>query len=317
MMKLRIVPLTLALTFGSAFFVSAQAPPAPPAPQTTTPQTAAPQVSAADLALQNAALGEVVDRLARQLHFVLVPPPGGLVGTVTINSYGETRSLDARNLLDLILRINGYAGQQEGDVYRVVKMLDLIHQPIPIQKAGRDIPEDDQVMLNLVFLKYITVDELSKVLDQFSGEYAKIIPYAPANLLFILDNRRNMKRIIDLIAEFDSDMFTNQRVRLYELENARPSDVQKDLDNVLKAISLDNKTVTVHFLPVDRINLLIAVAPNPGVFETIENWISKFDIPPVVASGGVDTYVYSVRYGQNNCLAQALNMLFAPTTGGY
>ena len=248
---------------------------------------------------------------------LVLPPAPGLVGSVSINSYGETKSLDARNLLEMILRINGYALVQEGDVYRVVKMLDAMHQPIPIQQsAGRDIPEDDQIMLNLVFLKYITVDELSKVLTEFMGENARTVTYAPANLLFILDNRRNMHRIMDLIAQFDSDMFTNQRVRLFELEHARPSDVQKDLENVLKAISLDNKTVTVHFLAVDRINMLIAVAPNPGVFDTIEQWISKFDIPATVAAGAVDTYVYSVRYGQNNCLAQALNQLFNPGAPG-
>ncbi len=218
-------------------------------------------------------------------------------------------------MLDLILRINGYAGVQEGDVYRVVKMVDSMHQPIPIQISGKEVPEDDQIMLDLVFLKYITVDELEKVLREFIGENAKVITYSPANLLFILDSRRNMKRITDLIAQFDSDVFTNQRVRLFELENARPSDVQKDLDNVLKAISLDNKTSTVHFLAVDRINILIAVAPNPGVFDTVEEWIHKFDIPATVASGAVDTYVYTVRYGRNDCLAQALNQLFNPSAG--
>jgi len=256
--------------------------------------------------------------LARQLHYILVLPPGGLAGSVSINSYGETKSLDARNLLEMILRINGYALVPQGDVYRVVKMLDALHQPIPIQAAGHDIPADDQIMLNLVFLKYVTVDELGKVLNEFVGEYAKVITYAPANLLFILDNRRNMSRVMDLIQQFDSDTFTNQRVRLYELKDAKPSDVQKDLESVLKAISLDNKTITVHFLPVDRINLLIAVAPNPGVFDTIENWIAKFDIAPVVAAGGIDTYVYSVRYGRNDCLAQALNQLFNPSaSSGY
>jgi general secretion pathway protein D len=324
MMKIRIVSLIVSLSVVCASL--AQAPPAQaPAAQTPAaqapapapaPAAPAPQVSAADLALQNAALGEVVDRLARQLHYILVPPPGGLVGTVTINSYGETKSLDARNLLDMILRINGYAGQQEGEEYRVFKMVDAMHQPIPIQQlAGHDIQEDDQIMLNLVFLKYITVDELSKVLDELKGENAKVLTYAPANLLFILDNRRNMKRLMDLIAQFDSDTFINQRVRTYELEHARPSDVQKDLEGVLKAISLDNKTVTVHFLPIDRINLLIAVAPNAGVFETIDEWITKFDIPATVAAGAVDTYVYSVRYGRNDCLAQALNQLFSPAIG--
>jgi general secretion pathway protein D len=317
-MKIRIVSLIPSLIHVSALLVLAQAPAPPPQPAAPPPPAA--QVSAADLVLQNAALGEVVDRLARQLHMVLVLPPApGLTGSVSINSYGETKSLDARNLLEMILRINGYTLVQEGDVYRVVKMLDAIHQPIPIQQAaGRDIPEDDRIMLNLVFLKYITVDELSKVLDQFIGENAKVITYAPANLLFILDNRRNLHRIMDLIAQFDSDMFTNKRVRLFELEHARPSDVQKDLEGVLKAISLDNKTVTVHFLAVDRLNLLIAVAPNPGVFETLEDWIAKFDIPAKVAAGAVDTYVYSVRYGENSCLAQALNQLFNPgTPSGY
>jgi general secretion pathway protein D len=317
MLKIRI----LSLIFVCAFVVTAQAPPAQ-APAAATPQivapapTPAPQVSAADLALQNAALSEVVDRLARQLHFVLVPPPGGLVGSVTINSYGETRNLDARNLLDMILRINGYGGQQEGDEYRVFKMLDAMHQPIPIQQvAGRDIPDDDQIMLNLIFLKYITVEELEKILKEFIGENAKILTYSPANLLFIMDNRRNMKRIVSLIDQLDGDMFTNQRVRLFQLEHARPSDVQKDLEGVLKAISLDAKTNTVHFLAVDRINMLIAVTPNPTMFETIEEWIGKFDIPATVAAGAVDIYLYTVRYGRNDCLAQALNQLFNPGVG--
>ena len=37
-------------------------------------------------------------------------------------------------------------------------------------------------MLNLVFLKYITSDELAKVLQQFIGEGGQLVTYAPANL---------------------------------------------------------------------------------------------------------------------------------------
>ena len=49
-------------------------------------------------------------------------------------------------------------------------------------------------MLNLVFLKYATADDLSKVLLLFVGEGSKITVYPPANLLFILDSRRNGDR---------------------------------------------------------------------------------------------------------------------------
>src|SRR5208282_3880655 len=131
---------------------------------------------------------------------------------------------------------------------------------------------------------------------------------------------RNMRRIMDLVSMFDSDTFANQRVRLFEVTNTRPSDVQKDLENVLKAVSLDGKNITVRFLPVDRINTLIAVAPNPGVFDTISEWLRKLDIPvKVTLGGGSENHVYRLRYGRAECVAMALNKLYGVggSYGGY
>jgi general secretion pathway protein D len=88
------------------------------------------------------------------------------------------------------------------------------------------------------------------------------------------------------------------------------------LENILKSISLDSKNATVRFLPVDRIGTLIAVAPNPGVFDTVEMWIRKLDVAVSSASGVIDTYVYHVRYGRADCLAMALNQLYMPA-GSY
>ena len=265
--------------------------------------------------MQDASLTEVVDQLARQLRINIQIDPR-VKGTVTLNTYGETRNLDPRNLLDMILRVNGFGMVQEGEIYRIVPMADAVRQPIPFQVNGRDIPADEQLMLNLVFLKYVTVEELSKVLQEFTDPNAVLKVYPPANLLFILDSRRNMRRLMELVALFDSDTFAGDRVRLYELHNSRPSDLVKELDNILKSISLDSKNSTVRFLPVDRIGTLIAVAPNPGVFDTVETWIKKLDVPVSVTSSVIDTYVYHVRYGRADCLAMALNQLYMPA-GAY
>jgi general secretion pathway protein D len=54
------------------------------------------------------------------------------------------------------------------------------------------------------------------------------------------------------------------------------------------------------------------VAPNPGVFETVETWIKKLDVAVSVTSGVIDTYVYHVRYGSAVCLAMAMNQLYMP-----
>ena len=314
----------------------AQVPPAQPAPPQTAPaqiqpaqttpvqvlgaQTAVqqtPVVPVGQMALQNASLTEVIDSLARQLGINYILDPR-VKGGVYLNTYGETKGLDARNLLELLLRINGAGMVQEGDLWRIVPLKDMPHQPMRATVNGKDFSEDDQTILNMVFLKYVTVDELSKILDQFTGENAVLFSYPPANLLFILDSRRNMRRTMELISLFDSDTFANDRVHLFELKNAKPSELVKDLESVLKSISLDNKTSTVKFLPVDRISMLIAVAPNPGVFDTVENWIKKLDVPVTITGGSVDTYVYHVRYEQAACLASAIGSLFGTINGmGY
>jgi len=302
---------------------AAEQPPAqqPPAPVQATPaQPQPPPVVApmGTLNLQNASLTEVIDQLARQLHMNLIYDVK-VTGGVTLNTYGDPRDLDARNLLDQILRINGLAVTQAGELYHIVQLKEISHQPLRPQIANvQNIPQDDQVMLNLVFLKYVTVEELVKVLQEFQGESALIKFYAPANLLFIEDSRRNMRRLMELIGEFDSDLFANSRVRLFEVKNARPSDLVKELDTILKSISLDAKNSPVRLIPVDPINTLIAVAPTPGVFETVEQWLRKLDIPVKAAAGGaIENFVYHVRYGRSDCLAQALGQLFGSATSGY
>ena len=299
---------------GKAF---AQAPPAQPAPAQAAPAPA--PVPVGNLQLQNTSLVEVINQLARQLKINYILDPA-VKGSVVLNTYGSTSNLDARSLLDLILRINGAAMIQEGDVYRILPLKDAPKMPLRPQMNAQNIPEDDQIMLNLVFLKYVTVDELTKVLSEFLGENASIFSYAPSNLLFILDSRRNMRRTMELIDLFDSDSFANQRVRLFDVRNTRPSDLVKDLDSVLKAVSLDGNNITVRFLPVDRINTLIAVAPNPGVFDTIEMWLKKLDIPVKISvGGGSENHVYRLRYGRAECVSMALNQLFGigGGTGGY
>ncbi len=292
----------------------------PPPPAATAPQApAAPKPAPmGQMNLENASLTAVIDSLAQRLKLNIIVDPA-IKGTITLNTYGDTSGIDPRNLLDLILRINNYGLVQDGDLYRVIELKKITHMPLHPEVNQKSIPEDDQTILNMVFLKYVAVDELVKVLSEFSGENSQMIPYAPANLLFLLDSRRDMRRTMELINQFDNDTFANQRVRLYDVKNVKPSDVGKDLDKIFQSISLDAKTSPVRFIGVDRINTLIVVAPNPGVFDNVAEWLKKLDVPVKITAGTIDNYVYKVTYGRAECLAQALNQLFNPGmgTGGF
>ncbi|MGA3200929.1 MAG: type II secretion system secretin GspD [Bryobacteraceae bacterium] len=308
------------LILGLAAWARGQAPPVavPPArPPVTAPQApaAARPAPMGRLNLENASLTAVIDQLARALKLNIIVDPA-VKGSITLNTYGDTTNIDPRNLLEMILRINGFGLIQDGELYRVIPLKLVKNMPLHPEINQKNIPEDDQTILNLVFLKYVSVDELVKVLKEFAGENSEMVGYTPANLLFLLDSRRNMRRTMELIAEFDSDTFVNQRVRLFEVKNVKPSDVAKDLDGIFKSISLDAKTSPVRFIGIDRINTLIGVAPNPGVFDTVSDWLKRLDVPVKITAGAVEINVYKVYYGRAECLAQALTQLFNPYATG-
>ena len=262
----------------------------------------------------------MIDNLARilKINYIL---DKRVVGSVTISTYGETKNVDTRNLLDLILRINGFAMIQVGEIYRIVPLIEANRLPLKPEVNLKNIPEDDRTMLNLVFLKYATVADLATLIQNFQGEGATTVTYPPANLLLIQDSRRNMKRLMDLIALFDSNEFASQRVRLFEVKEGKPSDIAKELESILKSISLNEKAAPIKFLPIDRINTIIAVAPNPGAFDEVEKWIKKLDVPIQITAGSIDNYVYRVKYGRSETLAGAIMQLYGGSAfgggGGY
>ncbi|MFO0504175.1 MAG: type II secretion system secretin GspD [Acidobacteriota bacterium] len=291
------------------------AQPAPAAPPAPAPQRTAPMsASLGGLNLQNAALTEVIDILARQLKINYILDPR-VKGGVVLNTYGETKQLNPRDLLDMILRINGFAMVQVGEVYRIVPMSDVARLPIKANVNAKELPDNESVQLNLIFLKYANVDELTKLLEPFTGENSKMWSYPPANLLLLMDGSRSMRRTMELISLFDNDTFASQRVKLFEVENGRPSELSKELETIFKSISLNEKTSPIKFLPVDRINTIIVVAANPSAFTEVETWIKKLDVPVQITAGSIDNYVYRVKYGRADMMSMAIMMLYSADGG--
>jgi general secretion pathway protein D len=287
-------------------------------PPATTPATAAAQPAAGTLGglnFYNVSLVEVIDILAQKLKINYILDPK-VTGKVTINTYGEIKPVDVRQLLETILRMNGAVMVQVGDLYRIVPAPDAVRLPISPKVAGADIPANsEEVTLNLIFLKYASVNDMKTLIDPFLGEGRTMVVYEAANLLLIQDNARNMRRTMELIALFDNDMFATRRVQLFTVENGRPSDVVKELETVFKAFALSEKNSAVKFLPIDRINTIIAVAPNPSVFPEVEKWLAKLDVPIKVTAGSIDNYVYRLKYGCAETVAGAVMQLYGMYSG--
>ena len=296
-----------------------QAAPAQAAPAQAAPAAAGPvPVVGFDYMIPNASLTEFIDIMARRLKINYILDPGIRQGSVTLYTYGEVKPVDLMTLLLTVLRVNGATMVQVGDLYRVVPINKISSLPMPPMTDAdpKTLPEDERMILDLIFLKYTTAREIDTLITPFLGEGASHSTYDPANLLILQDNARNMKRTMQLIEMFDSDIFAGQRVRLFDITNSRPSDLVKDLETVFKAFALSDKgSAAVKFVPVDRINMIIAVAPNPGIFAEVKKWIEKFDVPVTITAGQTGNYVYRLRYARAETVAMAIMALYTGNIG--
>ena len=295
-----------------------------PAAATPTPATAAAETPAPrpkpvsvppGLNLTNASLVEVIDILARDLKINYILDPK-VTGKVTINTYGELRAVDIQNLLETILRMNGYAMVQVGNLYRIVPSAEAARLPVQPSADAKNLTDSEQPVLNLIFLKYVTSAEMAKLLDPFLGEGYKMVAYDPANLLIIQDNARNMKRTLELISMFDAESMAGQRVQSFQVVNGRPSDLAKDLDVLFKAYAFSEKNAAVRFIPIDRISTLIAVVSNPAAFGEVKRWIDKLDVPVKLTSGAIDNHVYKLKYGRAEIIGNVVAQLYGTTVPG-
>src|SRR5260370_37448541 len=141
----------------------------PPPPAPSKPPAAAPAQPPATTPAQpvagtlgglnfyNVSLVEVIDILAQKLKINYILDPK-VVGKVTINTYGEIKQVDVRQLLDTILRINGATMVQVGDLYRIVPAADIVRLPISPRVGSKEIPANsEEPILNLSFLKFMSV----------------------------------------------------------------------------------------------------------------------------------------------------------------
>jgi len=313
-------------TFVSIFLASglllaqAQQPPAQtPAQPQTQPAAPAPATVGA-FNITNGSLLQVIDMLAQDLHINYVLDSSVKNGSVTINTYGPVRPTDLRPLLENILRMNNLAMVQVGNIFRIVPAPNISHQPVdPISQTDPSkIPEDERLVLNLVFLHYASSAEMVKILQPFMGEGGQLTNYDPANLLIMLDNSRNMRRSLELLSMFDSDTFAGQRVRSFEVKNGRPRDIARELEQIFKsyALSPDEAHAAIRFLPIDRINTILAVAPNPGAFTEVEKWLGKLDVPAKIPAGSIQNNVYKLKYGRAEIVGSAIGQLYGVPVAG-
>lgn len=166
----------------------------------------------------------------------------------------------------------------------------------------------------VVPLRYVAVDEMKKILEPFLTEGAILSVDERRNLLMLAGTSQELQSWLETVEIFDVDWMTGNSVGLFELDYVEPARIVEELRQVL-GLQTDGQTPSLISLePIDRLNAILAITPQPRYLEMVRTWVDRLDH----AEGGPGTrlYVYRVKNRKATDLAEVLNTMFESTDIG-
>jgi general secretion pathway protein D len=215
------------------------------------------------LDFEDADIKEVITALADILDINYIIDPK-VRGKVNIHTSGEIPVEGLLPILETIFEVNNVAAVKVGNIYKI----------IPVTP--------DRVILQIVPLRYIASQEMTKILKRFLGKGGDIVDYPDRNILIILDTASNMEKLLALIDAVDLSIFDTMHVRFYDIEESEAKELAKELEDLFKALGIEAKKKKgggemVNFIPIERLNVILAVTSMPEMFDKVAKWIEKLD----------------------------------------
>jgi general secretion pathway protein D len=286
-------------------------PPTPviPSPPSVTPPEEEERVS---LDFDNADIYEVINALGDIIGVNYIIDPT-VKGSVNIHTSGPIPKKDIFAILETIFEVNNIAAVKVGDIYKIVPVRDAQKGPLT-PEVGREMGEirsSDRMVMQIVPLQYIPTAEMMKILKPFQGKGGNIADHPQRNLLVITDVAANVKKLLKLIETVDVDTFERMGVRFYECNNSEAKDMAKDLEAIFAAMGIGKggKVQGCTFIPIERLNYVLAVSAIPGIFENIEEWVEQLDV--VKTEMEEQVFIYFVENGKAEEIADILEKVHA------
>jgi general secretion pathway protein D len=243
-------------------------------------------------------------------NYVIDPSVGG---RITIQTTRPMPAADLVPVLDAVLRMNGAALVQTGDLFKVVPIDQaLTAGPMPDVRPvpGAGTPGFG---VQVVPLRFVSATELSGLLEPFTPPGGTIQVDAMRNLLLLAGSSDQLASLRDLVSIFDVDWMRGMSFGLLPLENAAASDLAQELDQIFGVTEEAGPLAgLVRFVPIDRLNAIMVVSSQPAYLDEAETWVRNLDRTGEGEEAQI--YVYPVQNARAANLAEVLSETFGART---
>ena len=253
----------------------------------------------------DADLYEVIKTMAELLEINYIVDPG-IQGKVTIHTARKLKKADLFPVFSQILGVNGLTAMKEGKLYKIVPMKDAPRMPMDavFTLGQKDVPPMNRVIIQIIPLRYISTEEMTKLITPFLSSGGTIVASVPTNTLVVVDKGANILKILRLVATFDVNVLDRVYYRFFPLEYLDAKEVVAIVNEFMTSYG-GSSAEMVKFIALERLNTLLAVSTTPDVFDRIEELIRQIDIVDETVAARI--FVYFVKNGEAAELATLLN----------
>jgi general secretion pathway protein D len=209
----------------------AQGSPAPLPTSTGTP------FGGAGLGIQmnfrNAPLEQVLEYLSEAAGFVIVLD-APVKGTVNVISAKPMTQDEAVDFLNSVLNKNGLAAIRDGRTLTIVDRATAKTRDIPVKVNNdpRMIPKNDEIVTQIIPIRYVEAEQLAKDLASFISPQATFVANSAGNSIVMTDTQANIRHMVEIIRAIDSSAEAETEIRVFHLTHASPTDVATALSGV-------------------------------------------------------------------------------------
>ena len=282
--------------------------PSPPAGASPRPALADQEVS---FNFEATPVPEVVKTILGDLlqeTYVIGP---GVGGTVTFSTAKPIKGEQAMAVLEMLLSWSGAALVRKNDQYLVVQTQAAVPGNLSPQLFAGD---GRGYSVRAVPLKYISATQMEELLKPYAKQGSVLKADNARSLIVVAGTKSELDNYLSVINTFDVDWMAGMSFALYTLERVEVKDLMPELEAIFgdaaggAGAGSTPLAGMVRLLPVERLNAILVITPQPQYLAQVENWIKRLDRGG--AEGGSKLYVYDVQNVKATDLADRLNEIF-------
>jgi len=262
------------------------------------------------LSFENGDIREIVKNILGDLlgeNYIIDPR---VQGVITIRTARPVPKSSVFSLLENILRINKFALVRDGAYVRVLPESESIRGIVKPSAAGTtSLTRGDGATVVIYAAKFVGAKELQRVIEPFARDAAAMRVDDLRNILFLTGTQQEIARLLELCEMFDINLMAGMSFGLFTLQRSEVKTVMEDWRKIFTD-QFNPLAGLVRILPIERMNALLIISPQPQVIAEAQRWLEQLD-KGGDAGSGQKLFVYVLQYTQAEKLQAVLQSVIS------